>query len=159
MTGPASGVESIPGSLLSKEQVRTCQDLTAPENGVASQRAAALLSLNGGSTQIKAATDSGLTIGQVRYLLYTFKRKGMMVFPSGKELVVDKNIAITEPKTKVLAETTEGIVDNQPSEEKSEKKRSKKDKGKDKGSKKKTKKKNNKKNAKKKKSKKKKKNK
>ncbi|OEU74569.1 MAG: hypothetical protein BA874_06190 [Desulfuromonadales bacterium C00003068] len=153
MTDPGLAVDSAAGALLSKEQVRTCQDLSSQEKGIVSQRAVALLNLNGGSTQTKAATVSGLTLGQVRYLLYTFRRKGMMIFSSGKEQTTQENISVSGSNSETSTIASERIADTQPPAEKKKKPGSKKDKEQDKGSKKKTKKKKNKKNAKKKKSK------
>lgn len=146
MTDPGSRADSTTGSLLSREQEHTCQDLSAREKGLASQRAIALLSLNGGATQLQAATVSGLTIGQVRYLLYTFRRKGMVVFPS------EDNFSDSASKPAVSTSVSVGMAEPQTSPEKKKKTELKKDK--DKVSKKKTNNKKNKKNAKKKKSKK-----
>jgi len=81
VVGQRSAIDKKLGSLLSPVQECTCQELAAHKIGLASQRAVALLSMNGGATQLHAGTESGLTIGQIRYLLNIFRRKGMAVFP------------------------------------------------------------------------------
>jgi hypothetical protein len=74
-------IHDAPGSLLSPEEIVSCQAIAAENSGLVSQRAAGLLAVAEGNTQVKAAEQSGLTIGQIRYLLTIFRRKGMAIFP------------------------------------------------------------------------------
>lgn len=66
-------------TLLSRSEVTACKKLTASD-GLPAARARALLALHDQRTQAQAAEASGLTVGQVRYALSTFKRKGMGLF-------------------------------------------------------------------------------
>jgi hypothetical protein len=107
-------------SLLSPEQERTCQELAAQQSGLASQRAAALLTMAGGATQLKACTSSGLTIGQIRYLLNVFRRKGMAIFPVDQDLTAKIKPPVDIPITEDLlvggekANASQQIIDKKP---------------------------------------------
>ncbi len=66
-------------SLLTPQQRKACQTQSnqpAP-NGL---RAKALLALDKGSTQLQAADESGLSLGQVRYCLRRFRSVGLALF-------------------------------------------------------------------------------
>lgn len=71
-------------SLLSAKERVACQAIAAGQTGLVSQRAAGLLALAEGGTQSSASELSGLTVGQIRYLLTIFRRKGMTIFPVDK---------------------------------------------------------------------------
>lgn len=73
--------EKATNTLLNQEQRTICQDIAAKKSGIDSQRAEALLAIDSGETQAKAAEISGLTAGQVRYLITNFKKKGLEIFP------------------------------------------------------------------------------
>ncbi|MEZ4600108.1 MAG: hypothetical protein R2940_10025 [Syntrophotaleaceae bacterium] len=66
--------------ILSAEEKIRCLALVDLRAGLDSQRAAALIALDQGVTQGVAAGQSGLTLGQVRYLLQIFLRDRMEVF-------------------------------------------------------------------------------
>lgn len=70
-------------TLLSRSEVTACKKLAASD-GLPAARAKALLALHDQRTQAQAAETSGLTVGQVRYALSTFKRKGMGLFEAAK---------------------------------------------------------------------------
>jgi len=67
--------------LLTPAQVTKCKNIAASESEFSS-RAAALITVHGGSSQAEAATQSGLTIGQVRYWIAKFRRLAMGAFPA-----------------------------------------------------------------------------
>jgi hypothetical protein len=69
------------GTLLNQDEREICAGLLAAENPD-SQRAQALLALDGGATQIEAGQISGLTKGQVRYWLGKFRKVRLSIFPS-----------------------------------------------------------------------------
>jgi len=66
--------------LLKKSEQNTCEKIAASGTGLEAKRAAALLALTEGATQTAAATKTGLTLGQVRYLLAIFREKGTSIF-------------------------------------------------------------------------------
>jgi hypothetical protein len=66
--------------LLSPEERKACI-LLSKQEGLIAQRAHALLAIDTGKTQALAAETTGLTIGQVRYLLSTFRKKRLSLFP------------------------------------------------------------------------------
>lgn len=90
-------------SLLSSKERVACQAVVAKQSGLASQRAAVLLALAEGTTQIKAAELSGLTIGQIRYLLTIFRRKGMDIFPV-VEIDTSSSLVAGQPEVKKSVE-------------------------------------------------------
>lgn len=69
--------------LLTEEQRTICQSIAAKKIETESQRAQALLEVDDGKTQSAAAQTSGLSAGQVRYLISSFKKKGLDLFPIG----------------------------------------------------------------------------
>jgi hypothetical protein len=75
-----------------KEQLLTIEERTvleklALEPGVEGKRAAALLLLDGGASQAVAAEQTGLTKGQVQYILKKFRSQRLLAFPSALGLL------------------------------------------------------------------------
>ncbi len=62
--------------LLTPRDVTACKKLAASDLAD-SQRAAALLAIHQGATQAAAAGATGLSIGQVKYIVTRFRRLGM----------------------------------------------------------------------------------
>jgi outer membrane biosynthesis protein TonB len=62
--------------LLTPRDVTACKKLAASDLAD-SQRAAALLAIHQGATQAAAAEATGLSIGQVKYIVTRFRRLGM----------------------------------------------------------------------------------
>jgi transposase-like protein len=62
---------------------RAVLDRIATGDSIHSQRARALLALDGGATQSTAAKESGLTISSVRYWRDRFMDQGLAIFPEG----------------------------------------------------------------------------
>lgn len=81
MTSQSSPSTSA-GLLLAPENQIVCVKLSGLAIPEVSQRAAALILLDQGTTQAEAAEKSGLSIGQIRYLVKRFKEKGMAMFPA-----------------------------------------------------------------------------
>jgi len=79
--------------LLSKKERVVCEDLAAMEIVLISQRAQALLLLDEGLTHAEAAHETGLSIGQVRYALRTFKSKGLALFPDASPPEIDATVS------------------------------------------------------------------
>lgn len=69
--------------LLSEAERNFCEHLAQSGEGLSNQRAAALLFLDSGSTRAEAGVQSGLTLGQVRYLLAAFRQKRLSMFMEG----------------------------------------------------------------------------
>ena len=66
---------------LSDSQRAECRQLADAAIKVHSQRAQALILIDGGATHREAALQVALTIGQVRYALIRFRKFGMAMFP------------------------------------------------------------------------------
>lgn len=67
--------------LLSKKEQELCQHIALSDENLAGKRAKALLALNDGVTRAIAAENSGLTDGQLKYLLSAFTLKRLSIFP------------------------------------------------------------------------------
>jgi len=70
------------GKLLSPLERNTCQKYCSADDEITKKRAKALIALDDGCTQAKAGELSGLTRGQVNYLVTLFRKKGMDLFGS-----------------------------------------------------------------------------
>lgn len=127
--------------LLGKAEQDICRKLAAEGSAVVGQRAAALLSINDGATQAEASTQTGLTVAQIRYLLTTYRKKGLAIFPDdvlAQAPSPGETVAKMEKpgkKETLPDETPPDEVKQVPAEAKEEKKtkkakKSKKDKGK-----------------------------
>ncbi|MBT8333198.1 MAG: helix-turn-helix domain-containing protein [Deltaproteobacteria bacterium] len=118
-------------ALLSKKERVVCQDLAAMEIVLISQRAEALLLLDEGFSHAEAAHESGLSIGQVRYALRTFRSKGLAFFPKAPAPEIDLEVP-AQPKA--IAEKAERKKAKKAAKKKSpvtkKKKKKKKDKNK-----------------------------
>ncbi len=81
-------------SLLDHASIQQCEQL-ANGTDLHGKRAKALLLLNNGEINSAAAKKSGLTAGQVSYLLGRFKKVGMALFitVSGQKIVAKKAVA------------------------------------------------------------------
>lgn len=66
---------------LNKQERDACEKIVVYAPGLPSQRATALLAIHGGTSQAEAARQSGLTPGQVRYLITAFAKKRLAIFP------------------------------------------------------------------------------
>lgn len=107
------------GKLLTQNEKILCEKTAALNIGLVSQRAQALLLLDDGYTQAKSCELSSLTIGQLRYLLRLFKKKGIHLFPQIEEKEIEEApVAVPEPEPEVSSENIK--------EEKKEKKKKKK---------------------------------
>lgn len=69
-------------SLLSDDIRPVMAKIAAAQQGIESQRAAALLAIDAGQSQAEAATANGLTDGQVSYIVRKFREQGLEAFPS-----------------------------------------------------------------------------
>ena len=101
-----------------------------------SQRAAALLAIDGGATQAQAAEQAGLTRGQVKYWLAKFRQVRLDIFPQ-PEAAPEQVEQVAEPKEKAEVEKP---AKASKKGKKAKGKKGKKGKGKGKGKKKKNKK-------------------
>ena len=81
MTDKNTNLE-IQGILLTPQEREICQILASGKS-LDIQRAHALLALDEGATQSQAAQQSGLTRGQVKYLLGKFREERLTLFPEG----------------------------------------------------------------------------
>jgi hypothetical protein len=84
-----------------------------------SARATALLALHAGETQPSAASISGLTIGQVRYIVSRFRRLGMDALSF--EPPVETVNPVPKPDKKLKAKKTEKKKDKKAKKSKKEK--------------------------------------
>jgi len=120
-------------TLLSTKDHEVCTNLGS-QRTLEGKRAKALLALNDGDTQVIAAKKSGLSYGQVKYLLTIFRKNGMSVFP---EITMEKKEQATIKKEKVKKSKSKAKKkDSKKSDKKKDKKKSvKKAKGKSKAKK------------------------
>jgi hypothetical protein len=116
-------------AFLSKKERVVCEKLAAMEIDLTSQRAQALLLLDEGFTHASAAHESGLSIGQVRYALRTFRAKGLELFPEASAPEIDVKVP---PKAEAVVEKAEGKTAKKAAKKKSPSAKKKKKKKKDK---------------------------
>jgi hypothetical protein len=106
MSDTNENVTQISDSLLTEKERTYCQSIAQSGEGLMNKRAAALLALDDGSTRAEAGERSGLTLGQVRYLLATFRQKRLGMFT--KEALMEmEEVPQTEdliPKTELKEE-------------------------------------------------------
>eukprot|EP01155_Anaeramoeba_flamelloides_P030276 Anaeramoba_flamelloidesa86421_82.p1 GENE.a86421_82~~a86421_82.p1 ORF type:complete len:167 (+),score=40.96 a86421_82:124-624(+) len=125
-------MENIMPNLLSGKDRGVCENISVGEDTINKKRAIALLSIDNGNTQIKAAEDSGLSVGQVRYFLSKYRTLGISCFPS--ELMETKKEEIEqieetqakEIQIEVPIETIEKKEEEKVVKKKSTKKKEKK---------------------------------
>ena len=105
------------GKLLTRQERELCEKIAELNIVLVSRRARALLMLDDGHTQAKSAELSALTVGQLRYLLILFKKRGTDLFP---------------PEVKATLLPATETTDDSPAEDVAvkEKKKKKKKKGK-----------------------------
>lgn len=103
-------------SLLSTKEQLICSKISTLKT-MEGKRAKALICLNDGDTQTATAEKSGLSYGQVKYLLSVFRKKGLSIFPEMK---------VTEKKPK--KQKVEKPEKTKPKKEKKMKKKDKKEK-------------------------------
>lgn len=73
--------------LLSSAVEREVLEKLALQPGIEGQRAAALIALDNGASQAEAAEQTGLTKGQVQYILRKFRSERLLVFPDALGLL------------------------------------------------------------------------
>ena len=117
------------GKLLTQDDRELCEKIAELNIVLVSRRARALLMLDDGHTQAKSAELSALTIGQLRYLLILFRKKGTDLFP--KELKEtfssEPEVAADNPVTDVTKKTKKKKKGKKKSKKSSAKKKKKKD--------------------------------
>ena len=133
MTQKRAAVQQAKEALLSQGEIEACQAAVSKQSGLNRQRAVALLALSSGMTQLKAAEASELTIGQVRYLLTVFRRKGMAIFPTAKEQSPSSQLAEGGALDELATEPAEKETAVPPVKKEKKKAANKKDKGKKQG--------------------------
>jgi hypothetical protein len=101
--------------LLTREE-RTVLQKLALEPGVEGKRAAALLLLDTGETQAMAAEQTGLTKGQVQYILKKFRSQRLLAFPDALGLL-PPDPALPPVEEAALPEAEEGETVTQESHE------------------------------------------
>lgn len=118
----------ISEKLINEEQQNVLQNIARLGQGLANQRALALLALDDGSTRAEAGEQSGLSLGQIKYLQATFRLKGLAMFSQDVYGVVQPGAEKIDPevgpKEEVKAEKDTKIK----KVKKGKKKRRKKDK-------------------------------
>lgn len=125
-------------ALLKPREVTVCKQLAASQQAD-SGRATALLAIHHGATHAVAASESGLSAGQVKYILTRFRRLGLSALsvenPSAgkadKAPSVEQKPSKTKKKTGKDKDKTKAKKDKKK-EKKKDKKKNKKDKKKDK---------------------------
>ena len=74
------GMLKIKAKLLTEKEKKICEKLARIEADQASLRAAALLAVNSGATYAQASEQTGLTPGQVKYAVASFRKRKVALF-------------------------------------------------------------------------------
>lgn len=98
-------------NILTAKEVSICKTVADLDIKLLSLRAKALLLMHSGYTQADTATETGLSIGQVRYLMIIFKKKGINIFP--KSLL---DAVKTEKKPQTSQEPVKSVEPVEPVE-------------------------------------------
>lgn len=117
--------------LLSKKEQELCQHIALSDENLAGKRAKALLALNDGVTRAIAAENSGLTDGQLKYLLSAFTLKRLSIFPEdifSSLPTPEKETPIEKVKKKTQKASKKGKKDKKKLKNKKKDKKKKKDK-------------------------------
>jgi hypothetical protein len=127
-------------TLLSTKEQTVCKNLSS-QRTLDGKRAKALLAMNDGDVQTIAAKKSGLSYGQVKYLLTAFRKKRLSVFSeatatAAKSQPVEKS-EVKKSKTKKSKKVPKGSGKKKKKKEKKKKLKGKAKKQKEKKSKKK----------------------
>lgn len=120
------------GKFLTQDERDLCVKIAALNMVLVSQRAQALLLLDDGHTQVKSCELSSLTLGQLRYLLRLYKKKGIKLFPEELFPQTEEKEDVPLPTPEVAEPETSGKKVKK--ERKEKKKKGKKKKKKDKKS-------------------------
>ena len=124
--------DHVNGKLLSAEERKVCCKVAEKGEELERHRAASLLALDDGMTQAQASEQTGLTHGQVKYLLAAFRQKHLAIFTA--DVTVEKKTGEkskkSAPKDKKKKKDKKGKKDKKKS--KKGKKKSKKSKVKNK---------------------------
>lgn len=107
MSNQKSLKDTEESKLLTSQERAACQNISAGKS-LYSQRAKALLALDGGATQAQAGQQVGLTRSQVKYWLGKFRREGLNAFP---ENVYVESPAAPEVPEAVVPEEVEPAVE------------------------------------------------
>jgi hypothetical protein len=100
--------------LLTAEE-RTVLEKLAQEPGIEGQRAAAILALDDGASQAEAAQQTGLTKGQVQYILRKLRSQRLLAFPGALGLLPpDPEPAAPAAATKEKQEASVEAADEMP---------------------------------------------
>ncbi len=115
--------------LLTQEDRELCEKVAELNIVLVSRRARALLMLDDGHTQAKSAELSALTIGQLRYVLILFKKKGIDLFPEElkKTFSSEPEVAAGNSIVDVAKEKKKKTKKKKKSKKSSAKKKKKKD--------------------------------
>lgn len=115
---------------LTQDERDLCVKIAALNMVLVSQRAQALLLLDDGHTQIKSCELSSLTLGQLRYLLRLFKKKGINLFPEELFPQTEEKEEMPVPTPEVAEPETSGKKVKKEKKEKKQKGKKKKNKDK-----------------------------
>lgn len=78
--------------ILTNAEIKKCNDIKNKQQGLAQNRAIALLLIHVGNTFTQAAEQTDLSIGQVRYLVTAYRKRGISLFD-----------AVSKPSTSTVA--------------------------------------------------------
>ncbi len=87
-------------NILTPREVSICKAIADLDIKLLSLRAQALLLMNGGYTQADTASETGMSIGQVRYLMIIFNKKGISIFPKSllEAVKTEKKAPLAKPQ-------------------------------------------------------------
>jgi len=69
------------GKILTAQEKAVCLKISSLNEGITSRRAAVLLAIDEGLTRAGASEQCGLSVGQIQYLMTTFRKKRLEIFP------------------------------------------------------------------------------
>ncbi|MFK5894748.1 MAG: hypothetical protein QM504_16130, partial [Pseudomonadota bacterium] len=98
-TANSSGTNPIS---LTNAEIKKCNEIKDTQVDLAKKRAICLLLIHVGNTYTQAAEQSGLSIGQARYLVMAYRKRGMALFNT----VAKPAARTTANKNTVKAKTT-----------------------------------------------------
>lgn len=95
--------------LLSQNDKAICENIVKISDSLDAKRAKALLLIDEGITHVKAADDSELSIGQVKYILAKYRTIGLATFPTELTVSKEENKAVERNEATSIKNDTQII--------------------------------------------------
>ncbi|ADG93666.1 conserved hypothetical protein [Arcobacter nitrofigilis DSM 7299] len=98
-------------NLLNQNDKVVCENIVKTSDSIDAKRAKALLLIDEGNTQAKAAESSTLSIGQVKYILAKYKSIGLASFPAELTVLKEETLLVETKEDTDISNLKDKIED------------------------------------------------